>query len=84
MVRFVVVFGRNPMGYLIPPSAKVNTKPAPSMAAFSSRGPNFISPEIIKVNKFYISFQNIKYVLLTIQISTHFTIELNKPQLKVC
>ncbi|KAL0534464.1 hypothetical protein IC582_028755 [Cucumis melo] len=39
---------KNPMGSLIPPSAKVNTKPAPSMAAFSSRGPNLISPEIIK------------------------------------
>ncbi|XP_050935958.1 subtilisin-like protease SBT5.4 [Cucumis melo] len=39
---------RNPMGYLIPPLAKVNTKPAPTMAVFSSRGPNTISPEIIK------------------------------------
>ncbi|XP_022927103.1 subtilisin-like protease SBT5.4 [Cucurbita moschata] len=39
---------KNPMGYLIPPSSKVNTKPSPTMAAFSSRGPNIVSPEIIK------------------------------------
>ncbi|XP_023520266.1 subtilisin-like protease SBT5.4 [Cucurbita pepo subsp. pepo] len=39
---------KNPMGHLIPPLSKVNTKPSPTMAAFSSRGPNMVSPEIIK------------------------------------
>ncbi|XP_023520263.1 subtilisin-like protease SBT5.4 [Cucurbita pepo subsp. pepo] len=43
-----IYFTKNPMGYLIPPSSKVNTKPSPTMAAFSSRGPNIVSPEIIK------------------------------------
>ncbi|KAG6583685.1 Subtilisin-like protease 5.4, partial [Cucurbita argyrosperma subsp. sororia] len=38
----------NPMGYLIPPSSKVNIKPSPTMAAFSSRGPDMVSPKIIK------------------------------------
>ena len=37
------------MGTLMPPVGKFNAKPAPSMAAFSSRGPNTVTPEILKV-----------------------------------
>ncbi|KAH8507041.1 hypothetical protein H0E87_013733 [Populus deltoides] len=36
------------LGYISAPTAKLGTKPAPSMAAFSSRGPNTVTPEILK------------------------------------
>nr|GEW04939.1 subtilisin-like protease SBT5.4 [Tanacetum cinerariifolium] len=39
---------KEPLGYITPPEATVNIKPAPFMAAFSSRGPNPIAPEILK------------------------------------
>ncbi|KAM0051819.1 putative tripeptidyl-peptidase II [Helianthus debilis subsp. tardiflorus] len=37
-----------PLGYITHPEAAINIKPAPFMAAFSSRGPNSITPEILK------------------------------------
>nr|GMC55496.1 subtilisin-like protease SBT5.4 [Ipomoea batatas] len=37
-----------PQGYITPPKAVLQTKPAPVMAAFSSRGPNKVTPEILK------------------------------------
>ncbi|CAL0301073.1 unnamed protein product [Lupinus luteus] len=40
---------RNPMAYLHSPETDLNTKPSPYMASFSSRGPNTITPEILKV-----------------------------------
>lgn len=39
---------KNPMAYITHPSTKLDTKPAPFMAAFSSKGPNTITPEILK------------------------------------
>ncbi|KAK7348319.1 hypothetical protein VNO80_22870 [Phaseolus coccineus] len=39
---------KNPLGYIEPPKTKLRTKPAPVMAAFSSRGPNLVTPEILK------------------------------------
>ncbi|KAL5099332.1 hypothetical protein RYX36_003659, partial [Vicia faba] len=39
---------KNPLGYIHPPITKLNKQPAPSMADFSSRGPNTITPEILK------------------------------------
>ncbi|KAK6123903.1 hypothetical protein DH2020_042346 [Rehmannia glutinosa] len=39
---------RNPQGYLTLPKALLNVKPAPFMAAFSSRGPNIVTHEILK------------------------------------
>ncbi|MED6131202.1 hypothetical protein PIB30_007492 [Stylosanthes scabra] len=39
---------KNPMGYIVPPETKLQVKPAPYMASFSSRGPNTITPEILK------------------------------------
>ncbi|KAL8159953.1 hypothetical protein V2J09_001490 [Rumex salicifolius] len=38
----------NPTAYLTPATAALNTKPAPAMAAFSSRGPNIANPDILK------------------------------------
>ncbi|KAK9057892.1 hypothetical protein SSX86_022731 [Deinandra increscens subsp. villosa] len=37
-----------PLGYITRPEAAINIKPAPFMAGFSSRGPNSITPEILK------------------------------------
>ncbi|XP_019461924.1 PREDICTED: subtilisin-like protease SBT5.3 isoform X2 [Lupinus angustifolius] len=37
-----------PVAYITHPMTKLNTKPAPVMAAFSSKGPNTIIPEILK------------------------------------
>ncbi|OWM83629.1 hypothetical protein CDL15_Pgr004058 [Punica granatum] len=40
--------GRDPRGFITAPRAVVGTKPAPFMASFSSKGPNTITPEILK------------------------------------
>ncbi|KAG2407090.1 Subtilisin-like protease [Vigna angularis] len=37
-----------PLGYIEPPETELGIKPAPIMAAFSSRGPNTVTPEILK------------------------------------
>ncbi|KAL8150955.1 hypothetical protein V2J09_020763 [Rumex salicifolius] len=39
---------KSPMAYITLTVTKLDTKPAPVMAAFSSRGPNAITPEILK------------------------------------
>ncbi|CAH9136431.1 unnamed protein product [Cuscuta epithymum] len=39
---------KDPQGYITPSKAFLQTKPAPVMAAFSSRGPNSITPQILK------------------------------------
>jgi hypothetical protein len=39
----------NPMAQLLPGRTVLDAKPAPSMAIFSSRGPNIIDPNILKV-----------------------------------
>ncbi|KAK4748046.1 hypothetical protein SAY87_014632 [Trapa incisa] len=39
---------KNPLGLITAPKVVVGTKPSPFMAAFSSRGPNTITPEILK------------------------------------
>ncbi|KAF7126282.1 hypothetical protein RHSIM_Rhsim11G0101800 [Rhododendron simsii] len=39
---------RHPTAYIIPARTVLNWKPAPFMAAFSSRGPNVIYPDILK------------------------------------
>ncbi|XP_020205647.1 subtilisin-like protease SBT5.6 [Cajanus cajan] len=38
----------NPMAQILPGTTVLNTKPAPSMASFSSRGPNIVYPNILK------------------------------------
>ncbi|XP_073048022.1 subtilisin-like protease SBT5.4 isoform X1 [Primulina eburnea] len=39
---------KNAKGFITAPKAQLNTKPAPFMASFSSRGPNTITAEILK------------------------------------
>ncbi|XP_071689765.1 subtilisin-like protease SBT5.4 [Rutidosis leptorrhynchoides] len=39
---------KEPMGYITPPNPATDVKPSPFMAGFSSRGPNTITPEILK------------------------------------
>ncbi|KAF8391713.1 hypothetical protein HHK36_024022 [Tetracentron sinense] len=39
---------KSPMAYITPVKTKLYTKPAPFMASFSSKGPNTITPEILK------------------------------------
>ncbi|XP_074361360.1 subtilisin-like protease SBT5.4 [Apium graveolens] len=39
---------KDPKGYLVPSYTQFNTKPAPFVASFSSRGPNIVTPEILK------------------------------------
>ncbi|KAL2245053.1 UNVERIFIED_CONTAM: Subtilisin-like protease SBT5.4 [Sesamum indicum] len=39
---------RNPQGLITTPKAEYGIKPAPFMASFSSRGPNMVTPEILK------------------------------------
>ncbi|KAK2388402.1 subtilisin protease SBT5.4 [Trifolium repens] len=39
---------KSPVAYITYPATKLHTKPAPFMAAFSSKGPNTIVPEILK------------------------------------
>ncbi|XP_051128469.1 subtilisin-like protease SBT5.4 [Andrographis paniculata] len=43
-----VNYTANPRGILTPPEGVVGVKPAPFMAGFSSRGPNKVTPEILK------------------------------------
>ncbi|KAJ0988186.1 hypothetical protein J5N97_006542 [Dioscorea zingiberensis] len=39
---------KSPLGYISIPKTKINTKPSPTMAAFSSQGPNTVSFEVLK------------------------------------
>ncbi|XP_031284041.1 subtilisin-like protease SBT5.3 isoform X1 [Pistacia vera] len=39
---------KNPVAYITRATTKLGTKPAPFMAAFSSNGPNKVTPEILK------------------------------------
>ncbi|XP_047951590.1 subtilisin-like protease SBT5.3 [Salvia hispanica] len=39
---------RSPVAYISKPTTQLGAKPAPFMAAFSSKGPNTITPEILK------------------------------------
>ncbi|XVF21194.1 hypothetical protein REPUB_Repub12eG0069600 [Reevesia pubescens] len=39
---------KNPTAYITPVTTQIGTKPAPFMAAFSSKGPNTITPDILK------------------------------------
>ncbi|CAK7349169.1 unnamed protein product [Dovyalis caffra] len=39
---------KSPIAYITRPETKIGTKPAPFMAAFSSKGPNTVTPEILK------------------------------------
>ncbi|KAL5718210.1 hypothetical protein ACHQM5_011139 [Ranunculus cassubicifolius] len=38
----------NPVAYISPPTVELNAKPAPMVASLSSRGPNTLTPEILK------------------------------------
>ncbi|GMP74073.1 hypothetical protein CsSME_00031600 [Camellia sinensis var. sinensis] len=41
-------FTKEPMAYIVPARTVLHSKPAPFMAAFTSRGPNTITPDILK------------------------------------
>ncbi|CAD6237223.1 unnamed protein product [Miscanthus lutarioriparius] len=41
-------YSHNPLGYINATDASFGVKPAPKIAAFSSRGPNAITPQILK------------------------------------
>jgi hypothetical protein len=43
---------RSASGYITAPYTALDTKPAPFMAAFSSQGPNTVTPQILKVRTF--------------------------------
>lgn len=43
------IWNRNPTVYITPATTQIGKKPAPFMAAFSSKGPNTITPKILKV-----------------------------------
>ncbi|CAA6674561.1 unnamed protein product [Spirodela intermedia] len=59
----------NPVARIIPPTTVVGTKPAPFMAYFSSRGPNPVDPEILKVPSLFIC--------VSIYLSIHLSIYLS-------
>lgn len=42
-----------PTATLVPTRTLLGTKPAPFMAAFTSRGPNLVQPNILKVRSVY-------------------------------
>jgi len=46
----MLYYVRNPTARIYPTITVVGTKPAPQMAAFSSMGPNIITPDIIKAS----------------------------------
>ncbi|KAJ8899407.1 hypothetical protein K2173_018381 [Erythroxylum novogranatense] len=39
---------QSPVAYITRPKTQIGTRPAPVMAAFSSKGPNMVTPEILK------------------------------------
>lgn len=41
---------KNPTAYITPARTVLHSQPAPYMAAFTSRGPNIIYPDILKVH----------------------------------
>lgn len=48
---------KNPTAYIVRAVTKLYSKPAPYMAAFTSRGPNVISPDILKViSKYFFNY----------------------------
>lgn len=57
------------MAYITHPSTQLDTKPAPFMAAFSSKGPNIITPEILKVIYTYPPFGLYYYMSMSSIIS---------------
>ena len=44
-----IKYSKNPTAYILPGRTLLNSKPAPLMASFSSRGPNVVDPNILKV-----------------------------------
>lgn len=53
MIFNYAVTDEAPTATLVPTKTLIGTKPAPFMAAFTSRGPNFIEPNILKVHSNY-------------------------------
>ncbi|KAK6247359.1 hypothetical protein QUC31_018924 [Theobroma cacao] len=68
MLQKYMATEKNPVARIYPTITVLNTKPAPAMAAFSSMGPNVITPDIIKVTpiKFSILFYTCLNVILSL------------------
>ncbi|KAF8414299.1 hypothetical protein HHK36_002301 [Tetracentron sinense] len=68
---------QSPVAYITPVKTQLFTKPAPFMASFSSKGPNTVTPEILKVylaiqtfsfSVFFFSFYTIySFIILYVQ-----------------
>ena len=48
-----LIVNSKPMSKILPAKTVLGSQPAPRVAAFSSKGPNALTPEILKVN-FYL------------------------------
>lgn len=48
-IRTYIQTEKNPMATLLPGQTLIGTKPAPVMAPFTSKGPNIVDPNILKV-----------------------------------
>lgn len=48
-IRNYITSTKTPMATILPGQTVLDVKPAPSMASFTSRGPNVIDPNILKV-----------------------------------
>lgn len=63
---------KEPMAYIFPGTTVLNTKPAPTMAIFTSRGPNTISPDILKVSKDKFPIPRLRSFKLPLRIYSNF------------
>ena len=57
---------RTPMAYMTRAETEMEVKPAPFVAAFSSRGPNTIEPAILKVSSLMFLVGIVLYTVITL------------------
>lgn len=49
-MKVVLLFNSKPISKISPAKTVLGSQPAPRIASFSSKGPNALTPEILKVN----------------------------------